>query len=1390
MTTTTSTTTTTTTSSAGSSLAAAAVIDSQRRIQFFRPAYLEAAGVPSMPWANWLRLYDYFIVGSGLNNSVDGLRLAVLFGSLGTEAARVASDLTDATTPYDETIRRLTERFGERQSLIFARTNFHRRVQETGEDILSYVTELRRLASYCKFGAVEHENVRDRLVAGCLDEKIRDRLILEPETLSLDNATVLAQNIERATSESKRLGTHNASSSSRDSSLLKLSSTSPRRHEGRDQSRTRLNSSTCGNCGYGPHSSSNPCPARSQQCRSCGKTGHFARVCRSRPPGRQTNRPRHEATDQTDRTVTVVQIATVTGDRPVNSYVDLDIAGVQTRLLIDTGAQASVLNVETLRKLSPRVSLRVPPNRLKNFGGYSIPLRGAIVVPVQYEDLPLADAQFYIVERGECVLGQDLFDRLGFSIVDGAARRIRTVKERAPTAVNNPLHNEVAKSTAAAPAVSVPHPLLESHSSILQADPRKSIRGFTHTPVVNTLVPPVAQPLRRVPLALLPKVKAEIERMVNDGVLQQIEAADWVSNMVVVHKANGAIRICVDLTAVNKAVIPDRFPLPTIEELSEFFAGATVFSKIDLKWGYLQVKLDESAHHLTSMITPFGLYKWVRLPFGLCSAPSCFQKIVASILDGIQGVRNLLDDIIISASTKAEHDKRLREVLDRLVQHDVVINVEKSTFCAEAVDFVGHHVSSHGVSPLDSNIAAISDLKAPSTHKELRSVLGAAGFYRKFVPRFSEIVEPLNNLLKNDAEFVWGEEQQQAFEQLKAELVSTRVLAHFDAKLPTVVTTDASGVAIGAVLSQLQTDGVERPVAYASRTLSSAERAYSVSEREALACIWACERWNYYLYGRHFTLRTDHSALTTLLSGGQKGRRPMRLLRWSDRLNAYNFDVEYKPGLENVVADLLSRNSSATPETTVGEEPLAVLTIFGGTPLDALKISDVADATAADDELSAVARKCTTGWLEVDVKTPWLAPYAKLSHELTVDSGVVFRGDTAVIPFSLRQRVLQLAHEGHPGIVKMRQRTHDTVWWPNINADVEAHVKNCAPCLVTDKSARPVVTPLQPLPLPPKPWHTIAVDIKGELHGEASRWRYLIVVWDLYSKWPEVRAVNTVTSSAVITFLKELFARWGLPERVISDNGKQFVSREIEQFFKSLGISHSKTALYHPQSNGAVERFNRYLTDQLRIARVEGRPVDEALFTALSAYRSTRQCTTQRSPAELMCGRKMTMPLDRLLKMISPRKVTFDVDLCDNVYRAQQRYVRNYNRKAGSTQFIARNGDRFHVRRNVRNNKYEPMWTLPRRVTDNLGSATVRLDDGTVRNSRDLVAARQAVVPSAPPADLAAAPQVATPEAVAAAVPACVAAPPQPPPHPPERRYPARSHKAPARFDDCDFCRH
>ncbi len=363
--------------------------------------------------------------------------------------------------------------------------------------------------------------------------------------------------------------------------------------------------------------------------------------------------------------------------------------------------------------------------------------------------------------------------------------------------------------------------------------------------------------------------------------------------MVPVRKKSGLLRLSIDLRQLNKAIVPGKYPLPTVEELADEFYGSTIFGKLDLRQGYLQVPLMKDSRDLTTFFTHEGMYdyRFCRMPFGLSSEPSAYQQMMKSTLSGLNGVAVFMDDILVHGCTIEAHNCYLDKVLQHLSERNLTLNEEKCVIAAREVEFLGYSVSAQGMTPLESNVEAVQRVTQPINMTELASFLWATNYYLRSIPSYAEVTTPLRRLLKQGAEWNWSKECQAAFEKLKELVTSAPTLAHFDIGTPIYVICDASGNALGAVLSQIQ-DGMERPVASASRALSEAEKKYAVGEGEALACMWACERWHIYLYGRKFILRTDHQALTTLLSTNGSGHRPLRLYRWADRLYRYDFTVE------------------------------------------------------------------------------------------------------------------------------------------------------------------------------------------------------------------------------------------------------------------------------------------------------------------------------------------------------------------------------------------------------------------------------------------------------------------------------------------------------------------
>ncbi|KAK6182052.1 hypothetical protein SNE40_009818 [Patella caerulea] len=457
----------------------------------------------------------------------------------------------------------------------------------------------------------------------------------------------------------------------------------------------------------------------------------------------------------------------------------------------------------------------------------------------------------------------------------------------------------------------------------------------------------------------------------------------------------------------------------------------------------------------------------------------------------------------------------------------------------------------------------------------------------------------------NTKTFEWSTEALESFRKIKDTIGHHITLSIFDPDLPTIVTCDASDYGIGGVLSQV-VNGEEKIVTCASRTLTECERKYSVGKKEALACVWSCLRWNTYLWGRNFTLRTDHKGLTTLLSPKGAGRQSMRIARWNAKLLYFHYNIVYTSGCSNKIADYLSR--SPLPEITdedVDDE--VILSVFDDDSTLSVKLSELQDFTKNDPLLQEVIHYTSFTWPIKDTKlSTQLRKFFKLKDELWVCKNILMRGSRVVAPSALTPKLCQIAHACHQGIIRTKQRLRELYWWSGMDSQIEMLISTCIVCQNSDKTANTSVAPMTPVPTPAKPWEKLAIDIVGPDDRQPHASRFAITMIDYYTKWPEIAITGVVTSSAVITFLKSVFSREGYPAEIITGHGVQFVSHEFESFLKSRNIKHSLSAIYHPQSNGLVERLNRSLKDVLQTARREGdTDINKTVQEFLTVYRST-----------------------------------------------------------------------------------------------------------------------------------------------------------------------------------------
>ena len=1171
-----------------------------------------------------------------VNGVRDEQKVPRVLSDMGARTYAVLKNLLAPSTPKDSSLatikEKLIEYYKPKPPVISQRYVFQQREQKEGETINEFVIELRRLARTCQYGQFLDDALRDRFVCGISNHNTRRKLLAEKE-LTLKRAIEVAVAAEMAVLQSDK----NLAPPDQQLDLCAVRQ-------------------ICRCCGKQGHKEA-VCRFRTRNCFKCGKKGHLQSVCKgvqATPKSEGQLKPKaanHIEGDDTCDFTDDLSLWTVTGGHSEGYHVYLRLNNKPVQMELDTGAAVSVISEHEWNRLFPSTLLsNYEGSPLRGYSGCTLQVKGQCMMKVEYKEQKLYLPLVVIAgHQRPALLGRNWLSVLKLDW----------------TQLNKILHSPMER-------------LLARFSHVFKPGVG-TIVGYQADVRLKEGTKPVFKKCRSVAYALQPLLDAELTRLQSEGILEPVQTSKWATPLVVVPKANGKIRVCGDYkVTINKYVETKTYPLPTIEDILARLAGGCYFTKLDLSQAYQQLPLDKDSKELLVVNTPKGLFQYTRLPYGVSTAPAIFQAVMDRILQGLP-VACYLDDILVAGRTQEEHDENLQQVLERLEKAGIRLHKEKCQFSQPEVEYLGHCINSRGVHPTAKKLEAIKNAPVPTDVSQLRAFVGLMNYYGKFIPQLSTQLAPLYKLLEKDQEWEWSEECQSTFHKCQSLLSSDAVLVHYDTNKPLRLACDASSYGLGVVLSHVLSDG-EHPIAYASRTLTKAERNYGQIEKEALALVFGVKRFHKYLYGRKFTLVTDHKPLLSIL--GPTCEVPSvaaaRMQRWGIFLSAYQYDVEYKRSKEHCNADGLSRLLLSQTEDTSE--------IFCISFADALAVTadEIAAQTVKDPALSEVYHYVLEGWPQEVRKE--LKPLYLRREQLSTDQGCLLWGMRVIVPASLQNRMLGELHFTHPGVVKMKLLARSYIWWHRMDQDIEQLVSSCEMCAA--HRSLPPKAPLHSWPWASNPMQRVHIDY-AEIEGQQ-----VLIIIDVHSKWIDAIPVSKPTANGTIDALRVFFANYGLPAELVSDNGPQFTAYEFREFCSNNGIKHSRTPPYHPASNGAAERAVQVVKQAVKKMGKQV-PLNVRLTRFLLVYRTTPHSTTEMRPDVLFLRRHLRTRLTLTQPNHQP-----------TVERHQQQQKRVHDRSSATVLF--KQGQAVMVR----NQRGKKQW-IPGRIMCQKGPVTylVRVDN-------------------------------------------------------------------------------
>lgn len=904
------------------------------------------------------------------------------------------------------------------------------------------------------------------------------------------------------------------------------------------------------------------CPAFEHTCEICNGKNHFEKVCEKKEKraakSKKSSKNKRKEVNECDH---MEELTSEDDDLEISAIgglcdkwsTKIEVLGKAVLFKIDTGAQCNVLPFDTIKDLG-------------------IPLRKSRVSSL----ISFSRHKLKVVGEAEivCTLRGKGNHKIVFQIVDKEIRPIlgyATSEQLELVKRINLIQNEEL------------------------FDGLGCFKKFTYDIELTDNPEFEICPARRIPLKIKSQVKKEVDKMVRLGVIVPVTApTPCVSPMVIVRQ-KGKIRICMDTTKINKFIKRRHYPLSTLEEIATRLSGSKYFTLLDCVKGYWQIKVSKKSQEILTFSTPWGRFSYQRMPFGISSAPEVFQQIMKGLFENVPNVEISLDDILIHSTSREGLKRTTKTVLDILQKNGLKLNKDKCVFQKKSLKFLGHIISEHGLKVDLEKVAAIQRLREPSSKKQLQRLLGKFTYLSKFIKNFSDITSPLRELLKKDVEFIWENEHSKALQELKTLICQPPVLKLYDVNKPVKLQVDASSTALGAVLMQSG-----RPVAYASKSLTECQKRYSQLEKECLAIKFGCEKFHEYVWGKEILIESDHKPLENIFKKPLH-LSPARLQRMRVSLLTYNPTVVYKKGVEMYLADPLSRDceNSASSDDDQDLEVQMLLSI-SQPELHLLK------STTNEDQVCQLLKKyILEGWPKnINEIKDSVKPFWNFQEDLSVAEELIYKSHKILIPTKLRKDMLKHIHGTHFSYEKCIKRAKDFLFWPNLNNDVKEYITNCVSCAVHQR--KPNELPIINKQIPTYPFEIVASDLFQFMGKD------YMVVTDSYSGFIEFKKLKNTSTKIVIAVLKELFAKFGIPRVLETDNGPQYVSQEFKEFVKKWKFDHVTSSPYHPRGNGLAERAVQTVKNILRKCHYEKSDAHLAMLHFMNTERDDLGSPAQR----------------------------------------------------------------------------------------------------------------------------------------------------------------------------------